>query len=66
MMLENLLTLAVCLVSGKHICVKELQKVLLTLSQIPDEKTHSLIMSQSGENGLDCVLNVKLILFRHL
>ena len=65
-MLENLLTLAACLVSGKPFCVKEFQKVLLTLSQIPEEKTHSLITSQPGENGLAGVLNEKLILFRHL
>ena len=66
MMLDNLLTLAACLVSGKPFCVKEFQKALLTLSQIPDEKTHSLIMSQPGENGLAGVLNETLILFMQL
>ena len=45
LMLENSLTLAAWLVSGKPSCVKEFQKTLLTLSQIPDEKAHSLIMS---------------------
>ena len=66
LMLENSLTLAAWLVSGKPSCVKEFQKTLLTLSQIPDEKAHSLIMSQPEENGLLGVLNEKLILFRHL
>ena len=51
---------------GKPFCVKEFQKMLLALSQIPDEKAHSLIMSQSRENGLTGVLNEKLILFRLL
>ena len=37
--------------------VNEFQKTLLTLSQIPEENAHSLIMSQSGENGLPGVLN---------
>ena len=63
---ENSLTLAAWLVSGKSFCVKEFQKTLLTLSQIPDEKARSLIMSQPGENGLADVLNEKLIHFRHL
>ena len=63
---ENSLTLAAWLVSGKSFCVKEFQKTLLTLSQIPDEKARSLILSQLGENGLAGVLNKKLILFRHL
>ena len=31
----------------------------------PDEKAHSLIMNQPGENGLAGVLNKKLIIFRH-
>ena len=39
---------------------------IIANSQIPDEKTHSLIMSQPGENGLAGALNEKLILFRHL
>ena len=46
---ENSLTLAAWLVSGKSFCVKEFQKTLLTLSQIPDEKILSLVMSQPGE-----------------
>ena len=50
----------------KPFYVKEFQKTLPTLSQILDEKAHSLIMSQPGENGLAGVLNEKLILFRHL
>ena len=65
-MVENSLTLAAGLVSGKPFSVKEFQKTLLTLSQIPDEKAQSLIISQSGESGLAEVLNEKLILFRHL
>ena len=44
-MVENALTLAALLVSGKPFCVKEFQKTLLTLSQIPDEKAHSLYES---------------------
>ena len=55
--------LAACLVSGKPYCVKEFQKTLLTVSQIPDEKVHSLMMSELGEIGLAGVLNEKLILF---
>ena len=51
-MMEIPLTLAAWLVSGKSFCVKKLQKMLLTLSQIPDEKADSLVMSQSGKNGL--------------
>ena len=66
LMVENALTLAALLVSGRPFCVKEFQKTLLTLSQIPDEKAHSLIMSQPEENGLAGVLYEKLILFRHL
>ena len=46
--------------------MKEFHKMLLTLSQIPDEKTHSLIMSQPGENGLAGVLNKNLVHYRHL
>ena len=65
-MVENSLTLAAWLVSGKPFCGKEFKKTLLTLLQIPDEGTHSLIMSQPRENGLACVLNEKLIHFRHL
>ena len=57
MLVENSLTLATRLLSRKPFCGKELQKTLLTLSQIPDEKAHSLIMSQSAENGLAGVLN---------
>ena len=66
LMVENSLTLAAWLVSGKPFCGKEFKKTLLTLSQIPDEGTQSLIMSQPRENGLACVLNEKLIHFRHL
>ena len=40
--------------------------MFVTLSQIPDEKTNPLIMSQPGENVLADILNRKLILFRHL
>ena len=58
---ENSLTLAAWLVSGQPFCVKEFQRTLLTLSQIPDEKVHSLIMSQPGENGLAGGLNEKLM-----
>ena len=65
-MVENSLTLAAGLVSGKSFCVKEFQKTFLTLSQIPDEKAHSLITSQPGKSGLAEVLNEKLILFRYL
>ena len=65
-MVENSLTLAAWLVSGKPFCVKEFQKTFLTLSQIQDEKAHSLNMSQSEENGLAGVLNEKLIPFRYL
>ena len=61
LMVENSLTLAAWLVLGKPFCVKEFQKTLLTLSQIPDEKAHSLIMSQPGENELAGVSNEKLI-----
>ena len=66
LMVESSLALAVWLVSGKPFCVKEFPKTLHTLSQIPDEQAHSLIMSQPGENGLAGVLNKKLILFTHL
>ena len=62
MTVENSLTLTAWLVSGKPFCVKEYQKTLLTLSQILDEKTHSLVMSQPGENELAGVV----ILFRDL
>ena len=62
-MVKNSLTLAAWLVLGKPFCVKEFQKTLLTLSQIPDEKALSLIMSQPGENGLAGVLNKKFTLF---
>ena len=58
---ENSSTLAAWLVSGQPFCVKEFQRTLLTLSQIPDEKVHSLIMSQPGENGLAGGLNEKLM-----
>ena len=61
LMVENLLTLVAWFVLGKLFCVKEFQKTLLTLSQIPDEKAHSLIMSQPGENELAGVSNEKLI-----
>ena len=64
LMVESLLTLTAWLVSGNPFCVKEFQKMFLTLSQIPDKKAHSVIMSQPGENGLARVLNKKLILFR--
>ena len=43
--------------------MKEFQKTLLTLSQIPDEKTCSLIMSQPEENEPPGVLNEKFIFF---
>ena len=66
LMVENSLTLAAWLVSGKPLCVKGFQKTLLILSQIPDEKTLSLIVSHPRQNGLAGVLNEKLILFRHL
>ena len=66
LMVESSLALAVWLVSGKPFCVKEFPKTLHTLSQIPDEQAHSLIMSQPGENGLAGILNEKLILFTHL
>ena len=66
LMVENSLTLAAWLVSGKPLCVKGFQKTLLILSQIPDEKTLSLIVSHPRQNGLVGVLNEKLILFRHL
>ena len=61
LIMENSLTLAAWLVSGKPFCGNEFQKTLLTLSQIPDEKAHSLIMSQPGENKLAGVSNEKLI-----
>ena len=61
MLVENSLTLATRLLSRKPFCGKELQKTLLTLSQIPDEKAHSLIMSPPGENKLAGVSNEKLI-----
>ena len=61
LMAENSLTLAAWLVSGQPFCVKEFQRTLLTLSQIPDEKVHWLIMSQPGENGLAGGLNEKLM-----
>ena len=51
-MVETPLTLVDWLVSGKAFCVKELQKMLLTLWQIPDKKADSLVMSQPGKNGL--------------
>ena len=44
-MVENSLKLAAWLVSGKSFCMKEFQK---TLSQIPDEKTRYLIMTESA------------------
>ena len=65
-MVENSLKLVAWLVSGKPYRVKKFQKILLTLSQIPDEKGYSLIMSQTEENGLAGVLNKKLIPFSHL
>ena len=40
-MMEIPLTLAAWLVSGKSFCVKKLQKMLLTLLQILDEKADS-------------------------
>ena len=51
LMVQKSLTLAAWLVSGKSFCVKEFQKALLTFSQIPDEKAHSLILSQPAEMG---------------
>ena len=51
LMVETSLMLATWLVSGKSFCVKEFQKTLLTFSQIPDEKAHSLILSQPEEMG---------------
>ena len=39
-MVENSMTLAAWLVSEKPFCVKEFQKTLFTLSQIPDENAH--------------------------
>ena len=66
LMVENSLTLATWLVSGKPLRVKGFQKTLLILSQIPDEKTLSLIVSHPMQNGLAGVLNEKLILIRHL
>ena len=51
LIMENSLTLAAWLVSGKPFCGNEFQKTLLTLSQIPDEKAHSLLMSQPEEMG---------------
>ena len=44
-MMKKSLTLVAWLVSGEPFCVKEFQKTFLTLSQTPDEKAHSLIMS---------------------
>ena len=38
--------------SGKSFRVTESQEMLLTLSQVPDEKAHSVIMSQPGEKVL--------------
>ena len=66
LMVENSLTLAAWLVSGKPFLVTEFQETFLTLSKIPHEKANSLIMRQPGENGLASVLNKKLILSRHL
>ena len=66
LMVENSLTLAALFVSGKPFSVREFQTTVFTLSQIPNEKTHSLIMSQPRENGLAGVFNKKLILFRQL
>ena len=60
LMVENLLKLGACLVSGKPFCVKIFQKILLTLSQIIDEKAHFLVMSQRRENVLVSVLNEKI------
>ena len=66
LLMMNSMTLVAWLVSGKPLHVKEFQKTLLTLSQIPGKEAHSLIMSQPGENRLAGVLNKKLILFRNL
>ena len=52
LLVESSLTLAAKLVSGKPFCVKEFQKMRLILSQTPDKKTRSLIISQPRENGL--------------
>ena len=48
-MVENSLALTVWLVLGKPFHVKEYEKTLLTLSQNPNEKAHSLIKDQLGE-----------------
>ena len=57
-MVENWLTLAVWLVAGKPFRVKKFQKTLLTLSQVQDKMTHSLITSQLEENELPDLLGI--------
>lgn len=41
LMVKNWSKLATWLVSGNIFCAKEFEKAILTLSQIPDKKTHS-------------------------
>ena len=48
--------MVVRLVSGKSFHVKNFQGTLFTLSKIPEEKTHSLVISQPVKNGLAYVL----------
>ena len=48
--------MVVRLVSGKSFHVKKFQGTLFTLSKNPEEKTHSLVISQPVKNGLAYVL----------
>lgn len=50
-------------VSGKAWQVKEFQKGLQTLSQVPDDQARFLITNRPGENGLAGEVNNRLIPF---
>ena len=50
-------------VSGKILFQKDYQKLLSRLSQIPEEKTKSIIMNWPGESGIAGVMNELVIPF---
>ena len=50
-------------VSGKILFQKDYQKLLSRQSQIPEEKTKSIIMNWPGESGIAGVMNELVIPF---
>ncbi|XP_057294612.1 uncharacterized protein LOC130623139 [Hydractinia symbiolongicarpus] len=61
-LLENrTLRLVAWTISGKFWRLREYQEKLQSLSQVPEQRAHSLITNRPGESGLAGVVNNKLI-----